>query len=178
MISLVGMPGSGKSTVGRQLARLCGWPFVDTDAEIERRLGESIRTHFERHGEDSFRDIEAATLAELATDGALILATGGGAVLRAANREVLCRHGAVVYLRSSPEDLFRRLRHDQQRPLLQGTDPMKKLRELFRTRDPLYREVANFTVDTGRHSVPTLVRLLSSQLELAGVLPATPPTAG
>ncbi|MBQ0958091.1 shikimate kinase [Ideonella sp. 4Y11] len=169
------MPGSGKSTIGRQLARELGWRFVDTDGEIERRLGESIRVHFERMGEGSFRAIESATLAELAqAAGAapLVMATGGGVVLREANRAVLRAAGPVVYLRSSPEDLARRLRNDQQRPLLQGGDPLTRLRNLYRERDPLYREVASYTLDTGRSSVPTLVRLLLSQLELAGLVPA------
>ncbi|MBQ0931241.1 shikimate kinase [Ideonella sp. 4Y16] len=178
MISLVGMPGSGKSTIGRQLARELGWRFVDTDIEIEHRLGESIRAHFERMGEGSFRAIESSTLAELAQSAGaspLVMATGGGAVLREANRAVLRAAGPVVYLRSSPEDLARRLRHDQQRPLLQGGDPLTRLRNLYRERDPLYRDVASYTLDTGRSSVPTLVRLLLSQLELAGVVPADRP---
>lgn len=175
MIALVGMPGSGKSTVGRHLSRLLGWRFIDTDTEIEHRLGESIRAHFEKFGEDSFRDIESATLADLAGLGDVVLATGGGTVLRDANRAVLRQQGSVVYLRATPEDLFRRLRHDQQRPLLQGGDPQAKLRALFKVRDPLYNEVADFTIDTGRSSVPTLVQLLASQLELAGVVRAPSP---
>lgn len=174
MIALVGMPGSGKSTVGRHLSRLLGWRFADSDTEIERELGESIRTHFERYGEDSFREIESAVIASLAQQDALILATGGGAVLREANRKVLREHGHVVYLRATPEDLARRLRHDRQRPLLQGGDPLTKLRELFVARDPFYREVANFTIDTGRSTVPALVHLLAMQLELAGVVPPMP----
>lgn len=174
MIVLVGMPGSGKSTVGRQLARHLGWRFIDSDAEIEHRLGDSIRAHFEQHGEDSFRDIESATLADLAGQSKAVLSTGGGSVLREANRAVLRAAGPVVYLRATPEDLYRRLRHDQQRPLLQGPDPLGKLRQLFRVRDPLYREVAEFTLDTGRSSVPALVQLLCSQLELAGLLGPSP----
>jgi shikimate kinase len=173
------MPGSGKSTIGRQLARELGWRFVDTDVEIEHRLGETIRAHFERMGEGSFRATESTTLAELAAQSSgspLVLATGGGAVLREANRAVLRAAGPVVYLRSTPEDLARRLRHDQQRPLLQGGDPLTRLRNLFRERDPLYREVASYTIDTGRSSVPTLVRLLLSQLELAGVIPPDRPS--
>jgi len=170
-ISLVGMPGSGKSTVGRHLSRLLGWPFIDSDVEIERQLGESIRAHFEKFGEDSFRAVESSVLAGLAHQPSLILATGGGAVLREANRHTLRQNGKVVYLRATPEDLARRLRHDQQRPLLAGGDPLTKLRDLFRVRDPLYREVADFTIDTGRSSVSTLVNLLAMQLELAGVTP-------
>jgi shikimate kinase len=169
-LALVGMPGSGKSTVGRQLARRLGWPFVDADAEIERQLGTSIRSHFEQHGEDSFRDIEQATLAQLLARDQQVLATGGGAVLREANRRLLKSHADVVYLRSTPEELIRRLRHDMNRPLLQVRDPMRKLRDLFQERDPLYREAARFVIDTGRPSVKMLAGMILMQLELAGVV--------
>lgn len=172
MIALVGMPGSGKSTVGRHLARQIGWRFADSDVEIERELGESIRSYFERAGEDSFRSLETSVLASLMERPSLVLATGGGAVLREANRKLLSQRANVVYLRATPEDLARRLRHDTQRPLLQGGDPLRKLRELFLARDPLYREVANFTIDTGRTSVPNLVNLLTMQLEMAGLVEA------
>jgi shikimate kinase len=169
-IALVGMPGSGKSTVGRQLARRLDWQFVDADAEIERRLGTSIRSHFEQHGETSFRDIEQATLAQLLTRDRQVLATGGGAVLREANRCLLKSNADVVYLRSTPEELIRRLRHDMNRPLLQVRDPMRKLRDLFQERDPLYREAARFVIDTGRPSVKMLAGMILMQLELAGVV--------
>ncbi len=172
MIALVGMPGSGKSTVGRHLARQIGWRFADSDVEIERELGESIRSYFEKAGEDSFRSLETSVLASLLERPSMVLATGGGAVLREANRKLLSERAKVVYLRATPEDLARRLRHDTQRPLLQGGDPLRKLRDLFLVRDPLYREVANFTIDTGRTSVPTLVNLLTMQLEMAGVIEA------
>lgn len=168
------MPGCGKSTAGRQLARHMGWRFVDSDAEIEHQIGCSIRSYFDRHGEDRFRDLEQQAVARLSEPADLVLATGGGAVLRLANREAMVRQGnQVIYLRASPEDLARRLRHDTHRPLLQVGDPLRKLRDLFRVRDPLYREVASFVIDTGRTSVPTLVNLLSMQLEMAGLLPRT-----
>jgi shikimate kinase len=169
MIAMVGMPGSGKSTVGRHLSRLLGWQFVDSDIEIERALGESIRAHFEKAGEDSFRDVESQVIADLARRERTVLATGGGAVLREQNRRCLTEHCHVVYLRATPEDLARRLRHDTHRPLLQGGDHVQKLRDLFQVRDPLYREVAEFTIDTGRSSVSSLVNLLGMQLEMAGV---------
>src|SRR5882672_3260537 len=106
------MPGGGKSTVGRQLGRQLGIPFIDSDAEIEQRLGEPIRGFFEREGEAAFRDTEAEVLAAiLDQEGERVLATGGGAVLREANRELLHERATVLYLRSTPEDLFRRLRH-------------------------------------------------------------------
>lgn len=170
MIALVGLPGSGKSTVGRQLARRLQLPFTDSDQVIEQRIGCPIRAFFEREGEARFRDIEEAVLDEL-TQQPGVLSTGGGAVLRAANREHLRQRGKVVYLKSSPEELFRRLRHDTQRPLLQVSDPLQRMRDLYATRDPLYRETAHFVIETGRPSVATLVNMIVMQLELAGVVP-------
>ena len=170
-LALVGLPGSGKSTVGRQLARRLGWAFQDTDHLIEQRLGCSIRGFFEREGEARFRDVEEAVIDELTQHDVGVLATGGGAVLRQANREHLHGRCQVVYLHSSPEDVFRRLRHDTQRPLLQVADPQARLRELYEARDPLYRETAHFIIETGRPSVPTLANMILMQLELAGVVP-------
>ena len=174
------MPGSGKSTVGRQLARQLGWRFVDSDHEIERQIGGSIRAYFEQHGEAAFRALETETLTALCQRTGTVLATGGGAIVRQANRLALKAGCNVVYLRSTPEELFRRLRHDTQRPLLQVKDPLKRLRELHHERDPLYRDAADFVIETGRPSVPTLVNMILMQLELAGVIdPAqVPATVG
>jgi shikimate kinase len=163
------MPGGGKSTVGRHLARQLQVPFVDSDTEIERRLGMPIRAFFEQHGEAAFREEEEAVIAELSMSGAGVVATGGGAVLREENRQVLRAGCTVIYLRSSPEELYRRLRHDTQRPLLQVADPLRRLRELFQERDPLYRSTAHYVIETGRPSVPTLVNMIMMQLELAGL---------
>lgn len=171
---LVGLPGSGKTTAGRQLARRLGLSFTDTDHEIEQRIGGSIRDFFEREGEALFRDIEEEVIRDLVQGQAGVLATGGGAVLRPANRENLRRAGHVIYLRSSPEELFKRLRHDTNRPLLQVADPLGRLRSLYEERDPLYRETAHFVIETGRPSVSTLVNMILMQLELAGVIPPRP----
>ena len=146
---------------------------MDSDVVIEQRLGCSIREYFEREGEVAFRDVEERVLAELAAlssgENALqILATGGGAVLRDANRQTLKSAGRVIYLRSSPEDLYKRLRHDRNRPLLQGSDPMQKLRDLYAARDPLYKETAHFQIETGRPSVASLVNMIMMQLALSG----------
>ena len=168
MISLIGLPGSGKSTVGRQLARRLQLPFFDSDHVIEQQLGCSIREYFEREGEARFRDVEQAVIDELTQKSRCVLSTGGGVVLRPTNRQHLHEHSQVVYLNSSPEELFRRLRHDTSRPLLQVADPLDRLRELFTQRDPLYRETAHFIIETGRPSVPTLVNMIVMQLELAG----------
>lgn len=176
-VALIGLPGGGKSTVGRQLAKRLGFEFLDSDHVIEQRLGCSIRTFFDREGEDAFRDIEQAVIAELVGAPRRVLATGGGVVLHAANRQALKQGATVVYLHSMPTELARRLRHDTQRPLLQVADPLAKLRDLYRTRDPLYRETAHFVIETGRPSVISLVNMIAAQLELAGLLPAGHPPA-
>ena len=169
------MPGGGKSTVGRLLARQLDIVFVDTDAEIEKDLGgETIKDYFAREGEASFRELESRTIARLLDEAQagreLVLATGGGAVLREINRDRLRTHSTVVYLRSSPEELFRRLRHDTQRPLLQVANPLAKLRELYGQRDPLYRRCAHFVLESSRPSVHGLANMILMQLELAGLI--------
>jgi shikimate kinase len=164
------MPGCGKTTVGRQLARQLGLRFVDSDTEIERRLGVSIRDFFAQKGEAAFRDIEQEVIDALTRQPDTVLATGGGAVLRQANRDALHEHTQVFYLRSSPDELSRRLRHDTRRPLLQVADPLRRLRELYRERDPLYRRTAHFVIETPRSSVPALLNMVLMQLELAGLV--------
>ena len=173
-IAFVGLPGAGKSAVGRRLAQRLQLPFVDSDHLIEERIGCSIREFFEREGEARFRDIEQETIAALAASATGVVSTGGGAVLREANRQQLRAHFHVIYLRSSAEDLFRRLRHDVKRPLLQVADPLGRLRELHAARDPLYRETAHDVVETGRPSVAMLVNIIVMQLELAGVASVPP----
>lgn len=172
MISLIGLPGSGKSTVGRQLARRLQLPFFDSDHVIEQQLGCSIRVYFEREGEDRFRDVEEAVIDQLTQNPKCVLSTGGGVVLRPANRQHLRDRTQVIYLNSSPDELYRRLRHDVNRPLLQVADPLGRLRDLHTVRDPLYREAAHFIIETGRPSVATLVNMITMQLELAGVVPS------
>jgi shikimate kinase len=174
-IIFVGLPGSGKTTIGRQLARRLGLPFTDSDHVIEARLGCSIREFFAREGEESFRDVEQQVLDDLSLNHQGVLATGGGAVLREANRRHLHERGHVIYLRSAPEDVFRRVRHDTGRPLLQVDDPMGRLRALYEARDPLYRATAHHVIDTGRPSVATLVNMIMMQLELSGQWPLPAP---
>lgn len=176
------MPGCGKSTVGRQLARHLKLDFVDSDHELEARLGTTVRRFFEEQGEAAFRDAEQQVIDELTSRRGLILATGGGAVLRPSNRDALHSRTHVFYLRASPEDLFRRLRHDTKRPLLQVADPLQKLRDLYRERDPLYRRVAHFVVEAARPSVSALANMVLMQLELGGLSDPGPdgeaPSAG
>lgn len=169
-VALVGLPGAGKSAVGRRLAQRLELPFIDSDHVIEERIGCSIRDFFEREGEARFRELEQTVIAELAATPYGVVATGGGSVLREINRIQLRKGFHVIYLRSAPEDLFRRLRHDVKRPLLQVADPLGRLRELYGARDPLYRETAHDVVETGRPTVAMLVNIIVMQLELAGIV--------
>jgi shikimate kinase len=150
---LVGLPGAGKSTLGRSLARRLGMPFVDADAELERRLGVTIPTIFEIEGEAAFRDREEASLAELVVRTGIVLATGGGAVIRPANRERLKANGTVVYLHAEPATLRERTRKSHHRPLLNTADPFARLMELYAQRDLLYREVADVVLESDRDHV-------------------------
>jgi len=171
------MPGSGKSTVGRHVARHLQWAFVDTDQLIEAQIGCSIREYFELHGEPAFRDVEAEVIARAMVDDVRkVVATGGGAVLRDANRRALHDCSTVFYLRSAPEDPARRLRHDAHRPLLQGAaDPLRRLRHLYAERDALYRATAHYVVEAARPSVHALVNMVLMQIELAGLVPQAEP---
>ncbi len=165
-IFLVGMMGAGKSTVGRWLARRLKLRFFDSDHEIERRCGVRIPVVFEIEGEAGFRDREAQVIAELAALDQIVLATGGGVVLLPKNRQLLAARGFVVYLRARPEDLYERVRHDRNRPLLTTADPLARLRELYLERDPLYQSVADLVMETGAQGVQALARRLLDKLEL------------
>ena len=162
---LVGMMGAGKTTVGRSLARRLKLRFFDSDQEIEARCGVKIPVIWEIEGEAGFRGREAQAIAELTALDGVVLATGGGAVLAAENRASLSTRGTVVYLRATPEHLYERVRQDRNRPLLAGDDPLGRLRELYRERDPLYREVADLIIDTGRQSVQVRARARLDQLD-------------
>ena len=170
-IFLVGLMGAGKTSVGRLLAKRFGKTFYDCDQEIERRTGVKIPVIFEIEGEAGFRAREATVLKELTCLNDIVLATGGGAVLREDNRQVLMHNGTVVYLRASLDDLWQRTRHDRNRPLLRTPDPRAKLEELFAERDPLYREVAAVIMDTGNQSLGNLATRLEQRLRER--LPAT-----
>ncbi|MFI0545913.1 MAG: shikimate kinase [Brachymonas sp.] len=158
MIALVGLPGSGKSTISRQLGRLLQCPVLDTDAVIEEYIGCSIAYYFEREGEAAFRDLESKTLAEtLELRGrSAVIATGGGIVLRAENRAVLRSNAYTVYLHAEPEQLLARLKNDRSRPLLQNTHLPDKLRSLYAQRHKLYQEVAQCQVDAIHYSPQTV----------------------
>jgi shikimate kinase len=161
---LVGLPGAGKSTLGRQLARRLGKAFVDADSELERKLGVTIPTIFEIEGEAVFRDREEAVLAEITVRSNIVLATGGGAVIRPANRERLKANGTVVYLHALPETLRERTRKSRHRPLLNAADPAARLAELYASRDSLYREVAASVVESRRDEIARFSRELEGEL--------------
>ena len=163
---LVGLMGAGKTTVGRLLAKHYGCVFYDSDHEIEARTGVKIPVIFEIEGEAGFRKREEVASADLTALPSVVLATGGGAVLSSVNRDNLRRNGVVIYLRGTPEHLCERTRHDRNRPLLQTGNPLARLRELYAQRDPLYHEIADIVVDTGRQSVTGMTRALCSKLDL------------
>ncbi len=158
--------GAGKTTVGRLLARHYECAFHDSDHEIEARTGVKIPVIFEIEGEAGFRAREEAVIAELTALSGIVLATGGGAVLSPLTRNNLRQSGVVIYLRGSPEHLYERTRHDRNRPLLQTENPLARLRELYLQRDPLYREIADVVVDTGRQNVGAMTRVLCGKLDL------------
>lgn len=165
-IILVGLMGAGKTTVGRALAKRLKRSFVDSDHEIEARTGVRIATIFELEGEAGFRSREAEVLAELTGRQGIVLATGGGAVLDPGTRHLLRQRGTVIYLCASVEDLWRRTRHDRNRPLLQTEDPKARLQTLFDARDPLYREVAHLIVNSTDQNVNRLVSQIETHLHL------------
>jgi shikimate kinase len=163
-VSLIGLPAVGKSTVGRRLARQLGMDFVDCDSRLEHRLGCRIREFFEAEGEERFRDAESAMLMELVAEDSIVIATGGGIVLRHANREILHRRTHCVYLKADPQALFHRLHRDTKRPLLQVPDPEARLTELSAEREPLYREAATLVLETRGRSLHMLVDMIAKTL--------------
>jgi shikimate kinase len=176
-IFLVGMMGAGKTSVGRILAKRLNKEFVDSDHVIEERTGVRIPVIFEIEGEAGFRHRESQVIDELTGRQGIVLATGGGAVLAERNRDLLRSRGTVVYLRASVKDLLHRTRHDKNRPLLQTADPRARLTELFQLRDPLYREVAHVTIDTGSQSLAVLLLRLQKALTSEIGIPGTVPTS-
>ena len=165
-IVLVGMMGAGKTTVGRLLARRLKRPFYDSDEEIERRCGVRIPVIFDIEGEPGFRARETQVIAELCALAGIVLATGGGAVLAEENRRRLGACGSVVYLHARPGALWHRVRQDRNRPLLATPDPQQTLEDLYGVRDPLYREVANLVLDTGRQSAQSLAKEILLRLNV------------
>lgn len=147
-IVLVGLMGSGKTTIGKQLSKKLNKLFIDTDLLIEQKTGVDITTIFELEGEDGFRLRETNLLHELLLEHDNVIATGGGIVLLEANRELLQKIGKIIYLKADPNDLAIRLRQDKSRPLIQNVDLLKKLNTLFEERDSLYKSLANYIIET------------------------------
>lgn len=171
-VFLIGMMGAGKSTIGRLLARRLKRPFYDSDHEVERRCGVAIAVVFDIEGEAGFRARESQVIDELSALKDVVVATGGGAVLDPESRRRLAARGTVVYLHALPAELYQRVRHDRKRPLLATPDPCRTLEQLYAQRDPLYREIADCVVETGRQSASVLARDLLGRLEEAWRLSA------
>ena len=164
-VFLVGPMGAGKTTLGRQLARAMNVEFVDSDHEIERRTGADIPWIFDIEGEEGFRRRETEVIDELTQNDELVLATGGGAVLKLENRQFLRERGIVVYLHASVEKLFQRTAKDRNRPLLQTDNPKEKLKNLMDEREPLYRDVADIVINTGAHSLRYTVDQILNEIK-------------
>jgi shikimate kinase len=157
--------GAGKSTIGRLLARELRLPFKDSDKEIEQRTGADIPWIFDVEGEQGFREREQAMIAELCSLDGVVLATGGGAVLRPANRKALKEGGRVVYLYTSIEQQLDRTSRDRNRPLLQTANPRKVLSELMAIRDPLYREIADVVIETDERPPRMVIQEILQRLD-------------
>lgn len=174
-IFLVGPMGSGKSTVGRALARRIGYRFIDSDRELEERCGVDIPTIFDYEGEDGFREREARIIDELTAQDGIVLATGGGAVLRPENRACLAGRGRVVLLSVDIAEQLRRVGRDPNRPLLQTDDPEARLRRLMQERAPIYRDVAHLEVHTDARRMQHVVARIVRHLHSAGWIEAPSP---
>jgi shikimate kinase len=177
-VFLIGPMGSGKTTIGQKLARRLGLDFHDTDQEIQDRTGVDISLIFEIEGEDGFRDREARVLDELTAADRVLVATGGGAILREENRRRLRERGIVVYLQASVNQQLARLRNDKSRPLIQHDDREAKLLELAAVRDPLYEALADFTFPSRNRSVEQSVESIYRALEAQPTKPAAPQVFG
>ncbi len=166
--------GAGKSTIGKRLAHLLGAEFIDSDREIERHTGANIPLIFELEGESGFRQRESQILDELTQRSNIVLATGGGSILLAENRDMLKNRGKVVYLYTTVNQQLQRTRRDQNRPLLQTSNPKQKLQELFDIRDPLYRQLATLIIDTDGRSIHSVSQEIVKRLKLETVKKTSP----
>lgn len=164
-IFLIGLMGAGKTTIGRQIASELSLEFFDSDHEIENRTGVTITHIFDVEGETGFRKRETAILDELTTKKGIVLATGGGAILKAENRQFLMSRGTIIYLYANIETLLERTSKDRNRPLLQTENPQAVLKELFEIRDPLYRETADIIIDTGKDSARLALKEILEKLQ-------------
>lgn len=175
-VALAGFMGTGKSTIGRLVARHLGFEFVDTDELIESRAGEPVAALFARHGEPAFRDLERRVLAELAGRERLVIATGGGLVCQPGNLDLLKRHALVFCLWATPETIWQRVRHQTHRPLLQVPDPPAEIRRLLAQREPFYRQ-ADVLVNSGLRTPREVASLVAHQFQHAAASAAPVPAA-
>lgn len=166
-IFLIGLMGAGKTTIGRQLASELSLEFFDSDHEVEKRTGVTITHIFDIEGEAGFRKRETAMLDELTEKKGIVLATGGGAILKPENRQFLMSRGTTIYLYANIDTLLERTSKDRNRPLLQTEDPHAKLEELLDIRDPLYRETADIIIDTGKDSVRLALKEILEKLQVS-----------
>ena len=164
-IFFIGLMGAGKTTIGKQLAKQLGKTFYDADHEIEKRTGVKIPVIFDLEGEQGFRKRESAVIQELTQLDNIVLATGGGAVIAQENRDCLKKNGQVIYLRANAKDLWHRMRHDKQRPLLQNVDIRAKLEQLYSERHPLYMDIATIIVDTGNQPAAAVIKQIEQALK-------------
>lgn len=164
-VFLIGPMAVGKTTIGKQLARRLQLAFVDSDEEIEKRTGASVSLIFDIEGEPGFRDREEQIIAELAAREGIVLATGGGAVLREGNRKTLRKNGVVVYLRASIESQLDRTKASKHRPLLETEDRRAALESMMKTREPLYRGEADFIIDTDHLSAGRAARQIARRIQ-------------
>lgn len=167
---LIGMMGAGKSTVGRLLARRCGFDFIDCDRELEARSGVSVATIFELEGEENFRRREAILIDELTQRARTVLATGGGAILSDENRRHLRERGLVIYLRASVDEILRRTQKDRARPLLQTADRRGRIAQLLAEREALYEQIAHVTVQSSSGNPNRLVAKLLQDEQVTAAL--------
>ena len=166
-IILIGLMGAGKSTIGRSLAKRLKKEFYDSDRVIEERTGVDIATIFEIEGEDGFRSREAQVIEELCQLENIVLATGGGSILRQENRENMKKYGQVIYLSTTAELLYSRIKHDKSRPLMQTSNPLDTLKKLLDIREPFYREIADLNITTGRQKANLIVKRVEDALKKA-----------
>lgn len=166
-IFLIGLMGAGKTTIGRQIANELSLEFFDSDHEIENRTGVTVTHIFDIEGETGFRKRETAMLDELTQKKGIVLATGGGAILKPENRQFLMSRGTTIYLYANIDTLMERTSKDRNRPLLQTENPREKLEELLAIRDPLYRETADIIIDTGKDSIRLAIKEILEKLQAA-----------
>jgi shikimate kinase len=170
-VFLIGLMGSGKTTIGQLLAKRLQWPFIDSDHELEQRTGVSVATIFEIEGESAFRHRETAIIDELSRREPIVLGTGGGAILDPQTRSVLRERGVVIYLHSTAETSYERIRRNRDRPLLMVTDPLARLRQLYEFRHPLYSATAHLIVESYRDRPTAVVNEIAIALDGAHARP-------